>query len=100
MSDDNSRRMDWNSMMMMQDPDENKGIADRSQLDREESTKYNGLSELGKTPAMFDYDEPGDSQPEHHLQTVWHNAMMHVDVQHSATETYDSMPHWQWIDDE
>lgn len=83
-------------------------------------------SQLGKTPVMFDYDEPGDSRPDHHADGGWHNVrfsishfpffpmtdrsfsstrpssqpMMYVDPEKDAPETYDSLPHWQWFDED
>ncbi|GAA5893824.1 hypothetical protein JCM6882_003104 [Rhodosporidiobolus microsporus] len=98
MSDDN-KRIDWHSMAW-NDGDEIKKADGPTPLDHEASNKDTGLSEIQSTPVMYDYDEPGDSQPEHLTHSVWHNAMMHVDGHHNADETYDSMPHWQWIDDE
>ncbi|GAA6033853.1 hypothetical protein JCM8097_000371 [Rhodosporidiobolus ruineniae] len=104
-----NKRIDWTSMAY-QDEDEVKKTDSHLPVDHEPAPKSTtnssgGLSEVSPAGIIFDYDEPGDSKPAHeaahHLtESVWHNAMMHVDGDLNASDTYHSMPHWSWVDDE
>ncbi|GAA6014370.1 hypothetical protein JCM10207_005439 [Rhodosporidiobolus poonsookiae] len=95
-----SKRMDWHSMMYT-DYDEGKKPDSTTSLGLDTSDKHQptGLPEIAPVPTvMFDYKEAGD-EPHHLTDSVWHNAMMHVDGHLDAEHTYDSMPHWTWVDD-
>ncbi|BGP18268.1 hypothetical protein JCM10213_007899 [Rhodosporidiobolus nylandii] len=94
----NDHRIDWHSMMV-NDGDEIKEADGRTTLHPSDVPVDHGLSEVS-AGVLFDYDEPSELHKEHLTDSVWHNAMLHVDGEHDAIETYHSLPHWTWVDDE